>query len=593
MTTLISPRVAVIERDLSLMIPAVATSIGVTVLRNTYKGPELKKQLITNEDELINTFGAPSDIASCYEDVLSANGFLKYGNTLYCTRVLPDDATFAGITSTTATSGVSASFSQLPSSGDSALTLDDFASKDPDDFADEINPAGIMDFIAMSRGTHGDNLRIAIVSSQSYDEIFRKNQHTDWDITNTVLSTDSVLDADDDKEFLVYVQRLPEGKDATDPNNWDNVETWNVSTDTTALDDNGRSKFAEVVINEQSEYIRITLSETLQKNKPMNTTTVEFQQFGGGYLGDSSTNLNSQIMEALDLYDNAEEIDVNIFIDSNKSETIKSYINDICISRADSVGVLDVPYNLVVNNRGNETTDLVAWRRGNAPYETENLNINSSYVSVYANWIEVYDKWNQRYRWIPASGHVAGLYANNDEVGEAWFAPAGLNRALLTSVRRLAFNPNLGKRDILYKNGLNPIVSFSGQGKVLWGQKTLLDKASAFNRINVRRLFITLEKAIATSARYMLFEPNDVRTRLQIIDMIEPFLRDVKSRRGIYDFLVVCDERNNTPERIDRNELWVDVYIKPVRAAEYIVLRFTATKTGASFEELAAADAGQ
>ena len=204
-----------------------------------------------------------------------------------------------------------------------------------------------------------------------------------------------------------------------------------------------------------------------------------------------------------------------------------------------------------------------------------------------ARWI--YDKWAGRYRWIPMSGHAAGIYANTDDVSDPWFAPAGLNRGLITNIRKLAFNPNQASRDIMYKNGINPIVSFSGQGKVVWGQKTMLDKNSAFNRVNVRRLFIILEKAISTAVKYFLFEPNDTFTRLQLINMIEPFLRDVRSRRGIYDFLVLCDSTNNTPERIDRNELWADIYIKPTKAAEFIVLNFIATKSGASFTELVAA----
>jgi phage tail sheath protein FI len=286
-------------------------------------------------------------------------------------------------------------------------------------------------------------------------------------------------------------------------------------------------------------------------------------------------------MLALDLYANAEEIDVNIFIDSNKSTTVKAYIVSICEDRKDSIAVLDCLSTDVINNIGTEAEDLRAYRK-------DTLNENTSYAALYSNWLDVYDKWNGKYRWIPASGFVAGIYANTDDVADPWFAPAGLNRALLGNVRRLAWNPTKGERDVLYKNGINPIVSFAGQGKVVWGQKTLLDKESAFNRINVRRLFIVLEKAISTAAKYFLFEPNDDLTRMMLVNMIDPFLRDVRSRRGIYDYMVVCDTTNNTAERIDRNELWCDIYIKPTRAAEFIVLNFIATKTGASFTEIAA-----
>jgi phage tail sheath protein FI len=307
-------------------------------------------------------------------------------------------------------------------------------------------------------------------------------------------------------------------------------------------------------------------------------------------VSNSITSSDADIMAALDLYADPESIDVNIFIDANKSTTVKEYINSICIARSDAIGVLDVPKSLVVNNKGSEATDCRDYRLGNhtgsPPY---NLNINTSYVATYANWLEVYDKWNAKHRWVPCSGHVAGIYANTDDVAEAWFAPAGLNRGQINQVRKLAWNPVKGERDILYKNGLNPLVSFPGQGKVVWGQKNMLDKSSAFNRVNVRRLFIIIGKAVSTALKYFLFEPNDTFTRLAIINMIDPFLRDIVARRGIFDYLIVCDGRNNTAERIDRNELWCDIYIKPTRAAEFIVLNLIATKTGASFTELVAA----
>jgi phage tail sheath protein FI len=293
---------------------------------------------------------------------------------------------------------------------------------------------------------------------------------------------------------------------------------------------------------------------------------------------------DASIIEALDLFGNAEEVDVNILIDmGGSSDAVKRYmVTDICEIRKDCMALINCPSNLVINAIGQETENLREYRR-------DTLNMNTSYAALYGNWLEVYDKWNGKYRWCPASGFVAGVYANTDNTTDPWFAPAGLNRAILNSVRKLAWNPTLGQRDILYKNGINPIVSFAGQGKVIWGQKTQLDKESAFNRVNVRRLFIVLEKAISTAAKYFLFEPNDDLTRLLLVNMIDPFLRDVKSRRGIYDFMIVCDGRNNTPERIDRNELWCDIYIKPTRAAEFIVLNFIATKTGASFTELAGA----
>lgn len=489
-------------------------------------------------------------------------------------------------------------FETPPVSGDEALTLDDFSTNDPDDFDMEIDPEGPMDLIAKSRGTWGNNIRVGFINSEDYDAIVRKNQISSKfidkivggvpvykPVVNKLLAIDSPLTAGDNKSFLVFVETLPEGKKAENDNNWDLTEYFNVSTDEKAIDDQGQTKYAVNIINQTSNYIRVSMNER-QKNKDWSLTTPDFQQFGGGFEGDTFDTLESEVLQAMNLYDNAEEIDVNIIIDGDKSETIKKAINDLCVSRLDCMGVLDCKYEHVVNNRGSETTTVVNWRKGLENFTVNNLNINSDKVAVYANWAEVYDRWNKKYRWVPLSGFIAGIFAYTDDIADPWIAPAGLNRGILHSVNRLAWSPNLGQRDQLYKNGINPVVTFAGQGNVLWGQKTMLDKESAFNRINVRRLFIVMEKAIATAARYFVFEPNDERTRQQIVNMIVPYLRDVKARRGVYDFEVVCDERNNYGERIDRNELWVDIMVKPVRAAEFIVLTFWATKTDANFSEV-------
>jgi phage tail sheath protein FI len=190
------------------------------------------------------------------------------------------------------------------------------------------------------------------------------------------------------------------------------------------------------------------------------------------------------------------------------------------------------------------------------------------------------------YRWVSASGHVAGLCANTDNVADAWFSPAGFNRGQLLGVTKLAFNPKKADRDDMYKARINPIVSFPGEGTVLFGDKTALSKPSAFDRINVRRLFIVLEKAIATASKFQLFEFNDEFTRAQFRNLVEPFLRDIKGRRGITDFLVVCDETNNTGEVIDTNRFVADIYIKPARSINFITLNFIATRTGVEFSEI-------
>lgn len=565
----LSPLVAVNEIDLSTTIPAVATSIAVTILRNTVKGPESKKYLVTTEVDLMETFGKPNNTANCYQDLLSAAGYLRYGNALYCTRVLPPLATFAG---TIAASGAEATFT--PYAGD-AYRLSDFDSKDPDEFATEVSATGSDPFklIASSRGAWGNSIRVAVCDYATYNAI-AAGSNSGWTTYSTIRGVDSALT--DEKDFLIIVQAMEQFETA-----YSTKEIWNVSTVQTRVNDQGQRTFAETVINTSSKYIRITMNDNVI-DWGITISTSAWQQFAGGLDANGDTVTDADIELALDLYANAEEIDVNIFIDSNKSNTVKAYIDTICQDRKDCMGILDCLYASVVNNTGAETEAL-------RTYRITTLNLNSSYSALYGNWLEVYDKYNGKYRWIPSSGHIAGIFANTDSVSDPWFAPAGLNRAILGNVRRLAWNPTLGNRDILYKNGINPIVSFSGQGKVIWGQKTQLNKSSAFDRINVRRLFIVLEKAISTATKYFLFEPNDDLTRLLLVNMIDPFLRDVRSRRGIYDYMVVCDTTNNTPERIDRNELWCDIYIKPTRAAEFIVLNFICTKTGASFTELAGA----
>ena len=211
---------------------------------------------------------------------------------------------------------------------------------------------------------------------------------------------------------------------------------------------------------------------------------------------------------------------------------------------------------------------------------------SSSYAVFDSGYKYMYDKYNDVYRYVPLNGDIAGLAANTDNVADPWFSPAGYNRGQIRGAVKLAFNPTKSQRDILYPARINPVVTFPGQGTVLFGDKTALSRPSAFDRINVRRLFIVLEKAIATAAKFQLFEFNDAFTQAQFKNLVEPFLRDVQGRRGITDFSVVADETNNTGEVIDRNEFVADIYIKPARSINFITLNFIAVRTGVSFSEI-------
>ena len=250
------------------------------------------------------------------------------------------------------------------------------------------------------------------------------------------------------------------------------------------------------------------------------------------------------------------------------AEKRKDMVAFISPRRADVVGV---------TSGATQTTNVKGFFDGLA---------SSSYAVFDSGYKYMYDKYSDVYRFVPLNGDMAGLAANTDNVADPWFSPAGYNRGQVRGAVKLAYNPTKPQRDILYPARINPVVTFPGQGTVLFGDKTALSRPSAFDRINVRRLFLVLEKSIATAAKYQLFEFNDGFTQAQFRNMVEPFLRDVQGRRGITDFSVVCDERNNTGEVIDRNEFVADIYIKPARSINFITLSFVAVRTGVAFSEV-------
>ena len=215
------------------------------------------------------------------------------------------------------------------------------------------------------------------------------------------------------------------------------------------------------------------------------------------------------------------------------------------------------------------------------------MTVHDTYSAVYGNLKYRFDKYNDVNRWVPLSGDIAGLYAETDINNDPWFAPAGLNRGIIRNVIKLAFNPNKATRDSLYVNSINPVITVVGEGTgIVFGQKTATSVASAADRVNVRRLLITIEKALATSLRPFLFEPNDTETRDRIKGLINPYLSEIRSRRGLFDFLVVCDSTNNTSFIIDQNQLVVDVYVKPTKTAEFIQVNVIVTNTGTDFSEI-------
>tara|TARA_R110001592_G_scaffold96096_1_gene276216 strand:+ start:568 stop:2568 length:2001 start_codon:yes stop_codon:yes gene_type:complete len=360
----------------------------------------------------------------------------------------------------------------------------------------------------------------------------------------------------------------------------------NLSFASDAKNEDGSVNFYKEVINQQSKYLFWAAHDgsTNAGSAAAGTT------FSGDPLPDTkslsrgrdgSAPRNADYIEGYNYFKSAEDVDVSIIINSARNQVVTEHnISNIAESRKDCVVVLSPERADVVNNNaysGKEAEDVVAFR--------DSLP-STSYAVMDSGWKYQYDKFNDLQRYIPANGDTAGLMVRTDTTRDPWYSPAGFNRGIMKNVTRLAFNPNKAERDLLYKNGVNPVTSFPGSGTILFGDKTLLEKPSAFDRINVRRLFIVLEKAISTAAKFTLFEFNDAFTRSQFVQLVEPFLRDVQSRRGIQDFRVVCDETNNTAQVIDTNRFVGDIFIKPSRSINFIQLNFVAVRTGVEFSEV-------
>jgi phage tail sheath protein FI len=297
---------------------------------------------------------------------------------------------------------------------------------------------------------------------------------------------------------------------------------------------------------------------------------------------------------AYDLFADASTVDLSLILQGkatgavtneetgarNEVQLANYLIDNIAEVRKDCVVFVSPAYGDVVgiNTENAQAQNIVDFRR---------LLRNTSYAFLDSGYKYQYDKYADVYRYIPLNGDMAGITARSDSVRDPWFSPAGFTRGQVKNLVKLAFSPSKAERDLLYKNDVNPVVTFPGQGTILYGDKTLLGRSSAFDRINVRRLFIVLEKAIATASNSTLFEFNDEFTRSQFKNLVEPYLRDVQGRRGIVDFRVVCDETNNTAEVIDSNRFVGDIYIKPAKSINFIQLNFVAVRSGVEFNEIA------
>ena len=556
----LSPGVLVAEKDLTNVIPAVSTSAGAFV--GTFNwGPVEEIFTVGSENELRKYFGLPLNTT----DWFTAANFLAYGNNLQLVRAVGSAAENA----TSEGSGV-----YIPNQDAYEAT-----------YANGGTPNG--DVAAKYPGLYGNSLEVQYADATSfagweYASFFDGAPGTSAQATAAGCSNDEL--------HIVVIDTLGLFSGAVDTV----VERFAFASKQVGnkLAD-GTNNYYKEVLNQQSQYVW-WMNHPSGRNWGATSATAfdgteqDGQTAGQDALvldlrgGNVATPTTGDLQDAYSLFANKEIVDISLVLTGGHAAAVVNHVIDnVALARLDCVVFLSPPLAAVYNNAGSEAADVVDYRQ-------TDINRNTSYAVMDSGWKRQYDRYNDQYINVPLNADTAGLCARTDQTNDAWWSPAGFNRGQLKNIVKLVWSPNQTERDTLYKNGVNPVATFPGEGTLLYGDKTLLAKPSAFDRINVRRLFIVLEKAIATAAKYQLFEFNDVFSRAQFRSMVEPFLRDVRGRRGIFDFRVVCDETNNTGEVIDRNEFVADIYIKPARSINFIYLNFVAVRTSVSFTEVGA-----
>lgn len=551
MAEMLSPGVFVTEIDASTIVPTVSNSVGVFA-GNFVKGPVDTYTLITSVADLISFYGEPTN--TNYNDWYQAYNFLQYGNKLLVARA-GDEGYANGIFEASIVGGADVALATPLA----ILNADDMENST---IAFENNDAKLK-IIARNPGVWSDNLEIAIATSSAFD-------------------ADTPSEAFDGISLDDLFEYAPEGSEVgiIIKSGDDIVETWTVDFDENAKDFNNKSTFIETVINNGSSYIFAKVNDL--NEDPIKDYCASVNGVAGVTIGlelsaDGTVGADD-LLTSYELFDNKEELDIDIVIGNETDGGVAA--KNLVDTRKDCIAFIGAVYADVVGKKAaTATANLIEWRKTGA------VNYNNMFVVAAGNYKYQYDRYNDKYRWINIAGDIAGLRAQTSMNRASWWASAGLERGQIKNVTKLAFNPTQGQRDMIYKNGINPICAFPGQGTVMWGQKTLLAKPSSFDRVNVRGLFNTMERALSKMAKYQVMEFNDNFTRNRIVSMIKPYLGSVQAGRGIQDFLVICDESNNTADVISRNQLIVDIYIKPTYVAEFIQLRFTNAGTN-SFSEV-------
>ena len=653
----LSPGVAVVEKDFTSIVPAVASSTGAFVGAFPW-GPVLSPVTISSENELVQRFGKPTD--SNFQSFFTAANFLSYTNRMLVVRA---DTGHLNAVST-----------------GSAINI-----KNEDQYLDsyEAGEAAVGEWAAKYPGALGNSLLVSMADAQSYSTWAYKDLFDSAPGTSSYAISVGANNASDELHIVVidqdgaftgaantvlekfaYVSKASDAKKSDGTNNYyKNVinsrsqyvwwmdhttsvsaanDAWGVAVTPTTVYKNleitgtvaatvaisgtagqftcGASTLAindRVVISGTlsgdgaitgyttpttykvsavtgtagavTGFTLVTLAGSPIVTTAGTTTGLSFASKNNGAVSnsliggtDDMAATDGELQTGWAIFADDSQYDISLLPLGKASSTVATYvINNIAEVRLDCV-VFCSPDNAgdVIIGNGSTNIGYITAYRDALP--------SSSYAVMDSGYKYQYDRYNDKYRWVPLNGDTAGTCARTDYTNDPWFSPGGLNRGQIKNVVKLATNPNKTERDTLYKAGVNPVVTFPGQGTVLFGDKTLLAKPSAFDRINVRRLFIVLEKAVATAAKFQLFEFNDAFTRAMFKNMVEPFLRDVQGRRGITDFVVKCDETNNTGEVIDRNEFVADIFIKPARSINFITLNFIAARTSINFNEIGA-----
>jgi len=635
----VSPGVLVQEKDLTRIIPAVSTSIG-AFAGEFRKGPLDQITSISSEQELVSVFGKPDN--SNFESFFSAANFLQYSNSLRVVRVQNTGLANAAVSGSAVaikntqdyqdnynagqasvgewaarTAGVwgnglkvSACHSATGFQEDAKTTINDSAMSVGHTTVTLTSGTGfavgdIVEFSTSSGGTDYDGRKYKITNVATNDITFVRadtlqgglhqvpangaNVRRFWEFYEFVSGAPGTSPYAASKSGVndeMHVVVIDEDGNITGKTG-EVIEVYDrVSKASDAKSPQGDSNYVRDVIYNKSNYIYWMDHHASGSNHGSAAAGITFTAVDtpktdsliNGANGSTAT--AGEIKTAYEKFEDAETVDVGLIIGGSCNATHVDDLITLAEKRKDAIAFVSPERSDVagITSSITQTQNVLAFMNGIR---------SSSYVMLDSGYKYMYDRYNDVYRFVPLNGDIAGLAARTDLIADSWFSPAGLNRGVIRGAVKLAYNPSKSQRDELYKARINPVVTFPGQGTVLFGDKTGLSAPSAFDRINVRRLFIVLEKAISTASKFQLFEFNDEFTRANFRNIVEPFLREVQGRRGITDFLVVCDETNNTGEVIDRNEFIAEIFIKPARSINFITLQFIATRTGVSFEEVA------